>query len=297
MPEWINDLNNVITKTFSSFSYVDLVDIICVAFLLYLAYKFVRDRRAGKLAVGVCLFMAALIIAEIIELRAVQFIFKNIFQVGVIMIVIVFQPELRSLLEKIGGESIKGIKSIGESKENDEIVETINTVVAAAEDMSNSKTGALIVFEKSTRLGEYASTGTIINSDVTSLLLKNIFFNKAPLHDGAVIIRDNRIYAAACVLPLSTQSDLSHELGTRHRAAVGITENSDAVALVVSEETGMISVAHEGNLIMGLNTVTLKEKLHEHLIVHSVTDIIKAKNRLSKNKNIASKRKKNENAE
>lgn len=296
MPEWIINIYNIIVRTFSAMSFVDVVDIACVALVLYLAYKFVRDRRAGKLAIGVILLIGILLIADIVELRAMQFIFKNVFQVGVIMLVIVFQPELRSLLEKMGGESIKSIRSIGESKENDEVINTINSVVRAAGDMSSSKTGALIVFEKSTKIGEYASTGTVINSDVEPLLLRNIFYNKAPLHDGAVIIRKNRIYAAGCVLPLSSQSDINPDLGTRHRAAVGITENSDAVALVVSEETGNISVACDGKLVTGLNSVTLKEKLHEHLVTYSMTDVLKAKSRISKNKNI-SLRKKNDASE
>ena len=292
MPEWIINIYNVFLQTFSAMTFVDVVDIACVAVVLYLAYKFVRDRRAGKLAIGVILLIGILLIADIVELRAMQFIFKNVFQVGVIMLVIVFQPELRSLLEKMGGESIKGIRSIGESKENDEVIETINSVVRAAGDMSSSKTGALIVFEKSTKIGEYASTGTVINSDVEPLLLRNIFYNKAPLHDGAVIIRKNRVYAAGCVLPLSSQSDINPDLGTRHRAAVGITENSDAVALVVSEETGNISVACDGKLVTGLNSVTLKEKLHEHLVTYSMTDVLKAKSRISKNKNILLRNKK-----
>ena len=292
MPEWIINIYNVFLQTFSAMTFVDVVDIACVAVVLYLAYKFVRDRRAGKLAIGVILLIGILLIADIVELRAMQFIFKNVFQVGVIMLVIVFQPELRSLLEKMGGESIKGIRSIGESKENDEVIETINSVVRAAGDMSSSKTCALIVFEKSTKIGEYASTGTVINSDVEPLLLRNIFYNKAPLHDGAVIIRKNRVYAAGCVLPLSSQSDINPDLGTRHRAAVGITENSDAVALVVSEETGNISVACDGKLVTGLNSVTLKEKLHEHLVTYSMTDVLKAKSRISKNKNILLRKKK-----
>lgn len=297
MPEWIINIYKLIVNTFSSITFVDFVDIACVAVILYLAYKFVRNRRAGKLAIGVILLIGILIIAEIVELRAMQFIFKNVFQVGVIMIVIVFQPELRSLLEKMGGESIKGIKSIGETKENDEVIETINKVVTALEEMSSVKSGALIVFERSTKLGEYSATGTPVNSDVEPLLIRNIFYDKAPLHDGAIIIEKNRIQSAGCVLPLSTQTDLSQELGTRHRAAVGITENSDAVAVVVSEETGQISVAYEGNLMRDLSVIALKEKLNEHLVTHSVTDILKAKKRISKNKNISSRKNEKSSAE
>lgn len=275
-------------------TFVDFVDIACVAIALYFAYKFIRDRRAGKLAIGVLLIICFLIVSELVELHAMQFIFKNVFQVGVITLVIVFQPELRSLLEKMGGESIKGIRSIGESKDADDTAETIEQVCAATADMAETKTGALIVFEKATKIGEYAATGTVINSNVNSFLIKNIFYNKAPLHDGAVIIRNNRIYAAGCVLPLTSQNDLNRDLGTRHRAAVGVSENSDSVVVVVSEETGRISVAVNGVLSLGLSAATLRETLRENLITYSVTDVLKAKSRISKNKNISSKRKRSE---
>ena len=272
-------------------TFVDFVDIACVAIVLYLAYKFFKDRRAGRLALGVLLIVGVLVVSELVELHAMQFIFKNLFQVGIITLVIVFQPELRSLLEKMGGESLKGIRIIGESKDADDTAETIEQVCAAAADMSKSKTGALIVFEKATKIGEYAATGTVINSNVNSFLIKNIFYNKAPLHDGAIIIRHNRIYAAGCVLPLTSQDDLNRDLGTRHRAAVGLSENSDSVIVVVSEETGRISVAVNGVLSLGLSPEGLRETLRENLITYSVTDVLKAKSRISKNKNISSKKK------
>lgn len=286
MPEWLKLVTDSVSQTFSMIEFVDIVDIICVTVVLFFAYKFVRDRRAGRLALGVLLIVGVLAVSEMAELHAMQFIFHNVFQIGLLALVIVFQPELRSLLEKVGGGSIKGLKSIGESKNSDEETEMINQVCQAASDLSKTKTGALIVFEKGTKIGEYAATGTIVNADVNSLLLKNIFYNKAPLHDGAVIIRDRRIYAAGCVLPLTIQDTISRDLGTRHRAAVGMTENSDAVVVVVSEETGRISVAYAGELRVGINELALKETLREHLVTYSVTDVLKAKSRLSKNKNI-----------
>lgn len=289
MPEWLSVFFDRISQTFSTIEFVDIVDIICVAVVLYFAYKFFKERRAGRLALGVLLIIVFLFVAEYVELHAMQFIFQNVFQIGVIALVIVFQPELRSLLEKMGGSSIKGIKSIGESKNTDADVEMISQVCSAVTDMSASKTGALIVFEKDTKIGEYASTGTVIDASVNNLLIKNIFYNKAPLHDGAVIIRNNRIYSAGCVLPLTTSQDyLSRDLGTRHRAAVGLTENCDAVVVVVSEETGTISVAFRGILKSGLNGVTLKEYLREHIITYSVADVLKAKSRISKNKHVKS---------
>ncbi len=289
LPEWLDNMITNFSQTFSLFTFVDAVDIACVSIVLYFAYKFVKDRRAGKLALGVLLIVGLLLISELVELHSMQFIFKNVFQVGLISLVILFQPELRSLLEKMGGQSILSLKSIGESKDTDETKLMIDQVCNAAYDMSSVKTGALIAFEKSTKIGEYANNGTIINADVNSSLLKNIFYNKAPLHDGAVIIRNHRIYAAGCVLPLSSQNDINRDLGTRHRAAIGLTENSDAIVVVVSEETGKISVAVNGVLHLGVSQTRLRELLSENLIVHSVSNVIKAKNRISKNKNIRSK--------
>ena len=276
-----NFLSNV-GETFKQISFVDIIDILCVAVILYFVYKFVKDRRAGKLALGVILIIVLLLITELIELHAMQFLFRNIFQVGVLSLVILFQPELRSFLEKVGGGSLKGIKSIAEKSDGTSKIKQINEVCLAASDMSESRTGALIAFERSTKIGEYASTGTIINADINCLLLKNIFYNKAPLHDGAVIVRKDKIYAAGCVLPLTEQSGLNRNLGTRHRAAVGLSENSDAVVLVVSEETGTISLAIKGNLISGLTPVTLKEKLSEYLTPNSLTDALKTKSRKHK---------------
>lgn len=290
-PPMLRDLfDNFLTnvgETFKQISFVDIIDILCVAVILYFTYKFVKDRRAGKLALGVLLIIVFLFISELIELHAMQFLFHNIFQVGVLSLVILFQPEIRSFLEKVGGGSLKGIKSIAEGRDPDAQIKMINEVCLAASDMSESRTGALIAFERSTKIGEYAATGTIVNADINSLLIKNIFYNKAPLHDGAVIIRKGKIYAAGCVLPLTQQTGLNRNLGTRHRAAVGLSENSDAVVLVVSEETGTISLAVKGNLISGLTPVTLKEKLREYLTTNSITDTLKTRSKKYKKKKSA----------
>lgn len=272
-----------IGDTFSQFTFVDVIDILCVAVVLYFAYKFVKDRRAAKLALGVILLIAFLFIAELINLHAMEFLFKNVFQVGVLTLVILFQPELRSFLEKVGGGSLKGIKSIAEGRNDDEQLKMINEVCQAASDMSESRTGALIAFERITKIGEYAASGTVIDAEINCQLIKNIFYNKAPLHDGAVLIRKDRLYAAGCVLPLSDQSGLDRELGTRHRAALGLSENSDAVVLVVSEETGVISLAVKGNLQSGFSAVTLKEKLREYLTYNSITETLKTRKKKKKN--------------
>lgn len=263
MLQWIKNAFFSTVQIVKSMSFIDFIDIICVAVILYFIYKFIRERRAGKLSLGVISVFAVLLVSDILEMHAMQYIFKNVFQVGVISLVILFQPELRSMLEKMGGESLWRIKSIGEAHSPEKMQLAINEVCAAASEMSVSKTGALIVFERSTMLGEYIMTGTVINAQPSSFLIRNIFFNKAPLHDGALIIRDGKLHAAGCVLPLSSNENLAKALGTRHRAAVGLSENSDAVVVVVSEETGTISLALNGTLSRGYNAVTLRDKLGE----------------------------------
>ena len=200
-------------------------------------------------------------------MHALQFIFENFFQVGVIALVILFQPELRSALEKMGGTGLKGLKTI--TDKNNEVNLVIREVSAAATEMAATKTGALIVCERSTKLGDIVATGSIVDAQVNSFLLRNIFFNKAPLHDGATIISGGRIYAAGCLLPLSAQSDINRDLGTRHRAALGLSENSDAVIIVVSEETGIISIAVDGTLNRGYDLDSLRARLTELLVQES----------------------------
>lgn len=251
----------------SSVTVVDIIDIIIVAFLFYYVYKFIRERRAGKLAAGIIILVGVLFLANLVNMHALQFLLQNIFQVGLLALIVVFQPELRSGLEKVGAEPFKSLRSIGEQKsDRAQTVAMINELTQAVCDMSLDKTGALIVIEQSTKLGDYIKSGTIINANPTAFLIRNIFFNKAPLHDGAMIIRDNRLYAAGCFLPLSTNADIIKDLGTRHRAAIGMSENSDAVIIVVSEETGTISIAHNGELKRNYNYNSLKSELSGILI-------------------------------
>ena len=197
-------------------------------------------------------------------MRAIQFVFKNFYQVGITAIIIVFQPELRAALEKMGGAapltSLKGLGS-GENRDMVALTHAVDNLCEAVCDLSLDKTGALIVIERSTKLGEYIKPGDEINSVLSPMLVRNIFFNKAPLHDGAVIIRDMRILAAGCLLPLSTNSEIDKNLGTRHRAGIGITEVSDAVVIIVSEETGIISLAVGGELKRNFNYNSLKKEL------------------------------------
>lgn len=284
LPEWLTDFAGGILRTIKSISFLDIIDIIGVAFLLYYIYKFIRDRRAGKLALGVAFIIAFQILSDILEMHAMQYILQNVLQVGLITLVVLFQPELRSALEKMGGESLRGIRSIGEQKGMSPVYAAIDSVAAAVADMSASKTGALIVFERSTKLGDLILTGTVINADPTPFLIKNVFFNKAPLHDGALIVRDGRLYAAGCLLPLSTNPDIIKDLGTRHRAAIGMSENSDAVVVVVSEETGTVSIAYEGKLKRGFSRSSLSKELRKYLAEPNEGITKKARLRFIKNK-------------
>ena len=203
-----------------------------------------------------------MVITWIFDMKAMEFIFSKFYQVGLIAIIIMFQPELRLALENIGNAPISNIKHIAnDTKTNSYIISAIDTITETACSLSMEKTGALIVIERDTKLGEHIRTGTLINAQLSPQLLKNVFFNKAPLHDGAVIIRAHRIFAAGCFLPLSTQEDIVQDLGTRHRAAIGMSEASDAVVIVVSEETGTISIALGDELKRGYS----KEELHAEL--------------------------------
>ena len=260
--EWFAGFFSGILRTIQSISIVDFIDIFFVAIILYYAFRFVRERRAGKLAVGVIFFTFFLVLSDLLGMHALKYIFQNLFQVGVLALVVLFQPEMRSALEKMGGSSLKGLKNISESKDNSVWMLAIREVSTAAAQMAAEKTGARIVFERGTRLGEIAATGTVCDAQVSAYLLRNMFFNKAPLHDGAVLLRDGRIHAAGCLLPL-TQQDINRDLGTRHRAAIGLSENSDAAVVVVSEETGVISVAVDGYLTRGYNADTLRSRLTE----------------------------------
>ena len=259
---------------------IDVIDILLVALLFYYTFKFVRDRRAGKLLVGIIFLIALLLISEFAQMRVLNFILTNLFSVGVMAIIVVFQPELRSALEKMGGESLKSFKGKLDKDAVSVLHAEISEVCVAAESLSQTKTGALIVFERSTKLGDYIRTGTVLDAQISSFLLGNIFFNKAPLHDGAVIIRNGRIHAAGCFLPLSTNGDIVKELGTRHRAGIGMSENSDAVVLIVSEENSIISVAVDGVLKRGFSRKTLEEYLISLLITEDKSAITERVNRV-----------------
>jgi len=242
------------------------VDIVCVSVLIYFVIKFAKDRRAGKLAVGIVVLVLLQIISDIFSLNSMKFLIGNVFQAGLVAIIIVFQPELRAALETLGKEPLKTFKSFGDKKSNQTMNEMIDAVSDACAELSSERTGAIIVIERTTKLGDIIKSGTVINAEPTQFLIRNIFYEGAPLHDGAVVIREGRVYAAGCFLPLTMNSDITKDLGSRHRASIGMSENSDAIVVVVSEETGTISIATDGNLERGYNRTTLKKELVSRLI-------------------------------
>ena len=239
----------------------DFLDIIIVAYLIYKAIGFVRRTNSNNLAKGLVVFLLALWGSDIFSLTMINFLLRKTAELGLIALLILFQPELRRLLERMGSGFASGRSSSGTVMDS-----AISQTVQACCDMSDSKTGALIIFERGVALNSIISTGTVINADTTAELLKNMFFNKAPLHDGAVIIRDGRIAAAGCVLPLTQRTNLSKDLGMRHRAGIGLSEESDAVIIVVSEETGAISAAMDGMLKRHLSGEALDKLLRSELI-------------------------------
>jgi len=239
----------------------DIIDIIIVSVIIYYAVKFIRDKRAAKLLIGISFLFAVYLISEVSQMYALRFLLDNVFQVGLIALIIVFQPELRSALEKVGGTSISPISMIADTKNTQKTLESIEIISKTVAEFSAVKRGALIVIERTTKLGDIVKEGTIIKSEISSKLLSNIFHDKAALHDGAVIISNNLIEAAGCILPLSDNAELLANLGTRHRAGLGISENSDAVVVIVSEETGRISLAVDGRLDRNLNQQSLNRAL------------------------------------
>lgn len=244
----------------------DIVDILIVAYLIYRIIGLIRKTSSYNLAKGLALVLLCLWLSGILKLTMINYILKKTVEIGLIALVIIFQPELRKLLAKMGSSSFSAIFS-GRTQNIPETEAVINQTVLACEQMSATKTGALIIFEKGFSLNDIVTTGTVIDADVTAELLKNIFYPKAPLHDGALIIRNNRICSAGCVLPLTNKTNLSKDLGMRHRAGIGISEQSDALVIIVSEETGAISVAAEGMLKRNLNRDTFDQLLRRELLI------------------------------
>ncbi len=265
-----------------NFQFKDAVDIIIVAFLIYGVVKLVRETRAGQLVKGLFLLVILFIISSYFNLVMVSRVLAYFFQFAFVAILIVFQPEIRKALEQVGrnnvGQSIAAVVT-GRDRSYDraQIRKAINAVVDGVGILQQLKMGALIVFERKTKLGDIIETGTQINCEPSGQIVGNIFFNKAPLHDGAMIIRDGMIHAAGCILPLTKNTSVSAELGTRHRAALGVSEESDAVVVVVSEETGQISVAVNGVLARRFTRDTLRDVLEGYLIPQEEASTVRRK--------------------
>ncbi len=240
----------------------DIIDVAIVAFALYKGVKLVRETRAQQLVKAIVILLVILWGSTIFRLHTITYILENVMQVGFIALLIIFQPELRRVLEKVGRSKIGN--PFSPSHENvDQLVEEI---ADAAVQLSGEKTGALIVLERTTKLGEIVATGTHISADISASLLINLFTPNTPLHDGAVVLSEGRISAAGCILPLTQNNSLSREFGTRHRAALGVSEISDAIVIVVSEETGKISVAIDGSMVRNLSGDTLRRTLYKNLL-------------------------------
>ena len=253
----------------------DIIDILIVAFIIYKLFGIFRRTNSNKVAKGIVFVLLALWISEWLDLTVLHFILAKTVEVGLLALVILFQPELRRALEKFGTGGL--LHFLRGDIQVQTIDSAITQTVLACTSMSKNKTGALIVFERLNKLDNQINTGTIINSDTTAELLKNVFFNKAPLHDGAVIITEGRIAAAGCMLPLSSNQNLSRELGMRHRAAIGMSEHSDAVIAIVSEETGAISIAVDGMLKRHLTPETFEKILRNELIIEEELEEGKSK--------------------
>ncbi len=259
------DTLNYILKYIAMFGIWDAVDIIIVSYLAYKLITFSRRTNAGQVVKGILLLLVVAQISSLLGLNLLNFLLVNTMQLGLLAVVIVFQPELRKALEKVGSKRFTQF-SLDKEEDIPAVERAILQTVEACKSLSWSRFGALIVFERDIRLSNIVKTGTIIDSETNSELLKNIFYPKAPLHDGALIIQNGRVASAGCMLPLSNNTNLSKQLGMRHRAGVGMSENSDAVVVVVSEETGSVSVAIGGMLKRHLAPDTLEKLLRNELI-------------------------------
>ena len=249
---------------FRTISFIEILDILIVAYIIYRIMKLLKDTSAERLIKGIIILVGIMLLASMLHLTMISWLLQQALNVGLFAIVVVFQPELRRLLEQIGKGNFSRL--IVPADAPDEVESMITATVSACADMSRTKTGALIVFERRERLGEIISTGTMVDAAPSAELIKNIFFKNSPLHDGAMIVRAGRVCAAGCVLPLSGNQSLSRDLGTRHRAAVGMSESADSVLVVVSEETGSISVAIGGMLKRHLSPDMLRKLLENELL-------------------------------
>lgn len=281
-------MENILDTVFHylrTFAWLDALDILITAFLIYQVLKLVRGTSVESVIKGIVMLIILYFIADFFGLNVIHFVLKNTMQIGLVALLIMFQPELRKMLESLGRNKLSSLLRREENETDVRVM--IREVVDACSSMSWSRTGALIVFERNKPLDEILTAATELDAKATSELIKNIFFVKAPLHDGAMVIRQARIKAAGCVLPLTENEALPKELGTRHRAGIGITESADAVSVIVSEETGVISAAQGGAIRRNLSPEAL-----ENLLIHELIEVQENKNEVvEKTKNLFSLRK------
>ena len=262
----MNSFFEYIIKYINLIRISDLIDIAIVTVIIYYLIKLLRETRAMQLVKGLMILFVVFVASDWLRLNTLHYLLSTPMQIDMFAVLLIFQPELRSMLERVGRLKVGSFIDINQENDSEQMNMVIESVVKAACDMSQTKTGALIVFERQTKLGDIIRTGTYIDSSVSSRLLENIFVPNTPLHDGAVVISNKRVMAASCLHLLTTNNNLSRDLGTRHRAAIGITEFTDAVVVVVSEETGKISIALDGSLTRNLTSETLMNALKKTLI-------------------------------
>ncbi len=243
----------------------DIIDILVIAFVIYKCVDFFKKSRAGQLMKGVFMLLIIFLLAQWLDLVTLKWLLNKLIDSAIVVVAIIFQPELRRVLERVGRGQLGGSRVINDESEN--LLHCIDAVCKSCASMQEQKIGALIVFERSTLLSEIADTGTLIDAEASTQLISNVFFPKSPLHDGALLLREGRLLSAGCILPLTSNENINSSLGTRHRAAIGLSENSDAAVVVVSEETGTISVAVNGEIKRNYNMITLREELNRLLFV------------------------------
>lgn len=262
---FIFTLWNQIIYALSNIRIFDVLDIAVIAFLIYKAIGFFRETRAGQLVKGIIILFVAYMLARWWDLVMLRWLLNVVVGSAIVIVAIIFQPELRRILEKLGHTKF-GRSGQMMDEDTERLSQCIDNISKAAGNMQERRIGALIVFERETQLGEIINTGTLIDAVASVAMTTNIFFPNSPLHDGALIVRDGKLYAAGCILPLSQSPDISSRLGTRHRAGIGMTENSDAIVLIVSEETGVISIVCDGQIKRNFNAVSACAELRRLMI-------------------------------
>lgn len=273
MAAFFENLWQQIVGFFVTYNWIsDTLDILLVALFLYFIIRLVRDSRAEQLLRGILFLVILYVAAYFFQLKTVQYLLQAVFDNGLLLLIVVFQPEVRRALEQAGNSRgglsrwLGGFKAENNAAHIEQWNKAIEATADALEILQKEKMGALIVMERTTRLGEIVRSGTIMEAEPSAALISAVFYNKAPLHDGAMIIRDGRVYAASCILPLTENLQISRELGTRHRAGVGMSENSDAIVIILSEETGMISIAEAGELKRNFTRENLIKTLADRIL-------------------------------